>query len=279
MSSKVNQFLEKWSHRIAAALFTLFGAGGAYLLGVFAVVPKPIWSLIDEHTILFLTSDVLITLTISWALFKLARIPVEAIYSFGVFLYCKIIVGPKYERGLRHPKVARFETSTLRRFLRGREGRTRAILAQAIISVYFTTTILFSSVDLADISLFPLVVFGTFYFLISTLFAYRVAMSQSLSDFIASREGVRLLSALALMLVFIAGSVRTSSMMNESPMTLQSGDLVCEVSAMFPVSGGDLFFVPQGYIYLVLRYDGSRLFFRKSQPATGNIQCDFSQAS
>lgn len=247
-----------------------FGAFGAFLLGVFSAIPRSLWGTFDEKTLFSLAGSVTLLLTIGWAFFKLARPIVLIIYFFGVFLYCRFILGRKYYRNLRNQKVAMFQSQTGRRFLSSSQGRARTLIAQVILTVSFIWILFFSSPADRDLDNLTIAAFFVFYFSISILNSYRVGFTLSHKEFLFDMQGVKVLGAVALFICFSAGLLRVSTMMNQTPLELHTPLWTCAANSLFPVAGGDLFFLPESQSFVVIRFDGSQLSYRPEN--AGNLQ-------
>lgn len=242
---------------LVRAMSVVFGAFGTYLLGNFSAIPKPLWGTFDEGTVLFLAASGTLMATVTWASFKLSKPIIQATYVFGVFLYCKFILGPKYPRGLRHPKVARFMNHTYRRFLNSDTGRARTLVAQLILTVAFLWSLFFSSAEVGDSDFLPSLLAATMLFAFATLAANGVASDISHRNFFITSQGLGLLAAFSFLFCFTAGSLRISDSMNRLPLSLHSSDRTCLIRPLFPVSGGELIFLQESRTFAIIRNEGS----------------------
>lgn len=262
-------------------LSVFFGAFGAYLLGAFSVIPRPFWGTISEDTVLFMTGSSALIATIGWASFKLSRPIILATYVFCIFLYCKFILGArsKYPRGLRHPKVARFQHHKYRRFLSSIDGQARALVAQLILTLAFMWTLFFSRAGSDVYALLSFLLFVTFFYAVATLAAAGVPKDISHRVFFVSGHGVGVLAAFSFLLFFSAGALRISDTMNRPPLSLINDDWTCLVTPLLPVSGGELVFLSESRSFAVIREDGNLLTLQQENSIVDQRPCWMSPKS
>jgi len=260
-----------WLRTFTTLLFIFLGAFGAYLLGMMLLLPRSLFSLMDETTITFLLANISFLIVVGWAFFKFSRLIVYVIFFSGLFLYCKFALGRHYHRGLRNPKVARFQKSSGRRFLRSTDGRVRSAISQLFLAWYFLWVLFFSDATLQKnqmiIFYVVLIVIG------SVLSSFRVIEKISHKEFFQLPEGRQFLGLIGICFFVALGALRTSHMLNAKPLTLLNESRSCQVTAMFPVFGGDLYYSPETQNFIVIKSGGSKLILSDSASVSNIPAC------
>lgn len=253
----------------------VFSAFGAYLLGALSVIPRPFWGTISADTVVFIASNCTLIATVSWAFFKLSKPIILSIYVFCIFLYCKFTLGSRkqYPRGIRNPKVARFQSYKYRRFLNSSEGKARVLVAQLILTLSFLWTLFFSHAGNDVYGILSNLLFAWFFYAIATLASLGVPKSISHRAFFVTSHGVGVLAAFLLLLLFAAGALRISDTMHRPPLSLISDDWACLATPLLPVNGGELFFLSESRSFAVIREDGSLLTLKQENSIAGPKPC------
>lgn len=246
-------------------LTIVFGAFGAYLLGVLSIIPRPFWGAISEDTVLFLAGSSTLIATIGWAFFKISRTIIFSTYVFCIFLYCKFVLGSRkqYSRGLRNTKVSRFQRYKYRRFLNSAEGKARALVAQLILTLAFLWTLFFSHAGSDAYEIWLYLLAAWLFYAVATLAAFGVSKGISHRAFFVTSHGVGLLAAFLFQLIFAAGALRISDTMNRPPLSLISDDWACLATPLMPVNGGELFFLSESRSFAVFREGGNLLTLKQ----------------
>lgn len=258
---------------ILKGISVAFGAFGTFLLGSFSVIPRPFWGTFDEGTVLFLAGSSTLIATVTWASFQLSRPFILSTYHFGLFIYCKFILGPRYPRGLRNPKVSNYQDYKFRRLLNSSIGRLRILLAQLVLTLALLWNLYFSSAVAGDLDYLLDLLVAVMVYAFALMAAHGVFSDISLRNFLITNQGLGLLTSSAFIFCFAAGSLRVSDMMNRSPLSLNSGDLSCLITPLLPVSSGELVFFQETRSFVIIRNDGSLLTLQSEDNLEQLIPC------
>lgn len=253
---------------LCVAIIILFGASGAYLLGVLFVVPMPIARLFNESTLLHIAGDLSLLVVVGWSFYKISWLAITGLYVWWLFILCKFIIGPKYDGGLRNPVVARYQFGRVRRFLVKR--KKEILIGRLFLTMIFLYSLFFRFSDgefivqpgiwtLIYVSLFggiPLAIFGT-------LAAFKVGSRISLREFIRTSEGRLLFVITVLFMIAIIGAWRTFALTAADMFHYPTETGTCQLAPMFPVFGGDLFFEKQSQSYIVLDKQNRGFYWRE----------------
>lgn len=239
------------------------GAFGAFLLGVFSLVPRPFWGTFDEGTFLFLAGSITFIATVTWTSFKLSRPIILSMYQIGIFLYCKFVLSLNYPGGIRNPKITKFQSYKFRRFLKSNNGVVRTLISQIIVTIALLWKLFFSSAADGDLGYLYALLFVTLFYTVAVFAAHGVLISiSSHRDFFMTNQGLGLLATLSLVLCFTAGALRVSDMMSRQPLSLHTRNWVCLITPIFPVSSGELVFLQETRSFAIIRNDGGVMTFQ-----------------
>ncbi|MDT0682610.1 hypothetical protein RM543_07930 [Roseicyclus sp. F158] len=249
----------------AVAAFALYvAAGSAYILGVLLGLPAVVVTSLNHTSITHLFGQATFGAVLAFTFFKLSKVIVNGVLIFTNFLLCKYYYGGRRPRGLDDPTVARLQRRMDSAVIEGRAYGKSAIIARASITIVFMY-LMFFQIDLTQTITtlaralgYALIWLLGSMFVFSSMLAYRVLDGRTCREFLSSPEGRGFGVLLALWIIFLIGTVRSSSMMHGPTFHYSPEEKVCRLAPMMPVYGGDLYFDQQSNNFVIIN-DGKIL--------------------
>ena len=253
------------------------------MLGVLAGLPASILTSVNNETIAYLFGQLNLILLIALFSLKISRLIVTGIFIQWNFLVCKVYLGPKRKRGLRHPTVQRMQRRLNNAVVAGRRHKWPILFLYSLITFLLIASTFFQIENRHVLTtptramVFSIIVFGGLMAILGTMVAYRVGSGRTHSEFFSSNEGRSVALVAIIWLCMLFGMARSFSMMHGPTVNYSFENGVCQLTPMMPIYGGDLFFDRDSYNFLVLK-NGRIAFYvphttPKAAPKAANKIC------
>jgi hypothetical protein len=228
------------------------GATGAYILGIASSFPWEIVRLFSSETATHLTGDLLFITLLGWIIFKFSQPIVIGSIAFFFFLVAKIIIGPKHDRGISSPQAQKYQSVKLRRLLKKRAFFL--LFARLLFSFSFVFFAFFSFSGTGRVvspfmwpEAFLIVLMGVGAMLSAHAARRKVSFLSELRNPVMRSQFV----LLGLLFFGFLGSLRSLGMVAPSTFKFSTDLGVCELSPMFPIYGGDLYYDRKSAGYII----------------------------
>jgi len=246
----------------AIVLIVWFSGVSAFVVGVMISLPNPVSKIVNTQSVAHLGAQLTFMIAVWWVVYKISRAIVLGSFSIFLVARTKFSIVNRYPDGYRDPVVARWQRRKLNELIYGSELVIR--FSQLIISVFTIVALFFYRGERGSFDSMPwLEINAAFFFALAAIFAFMFAHQAPIRfshwDVVKSRNGVPFFGAI-LLLVFVYLGIHYSLGVSASqPFYLETDFGLCELSPMFPVFGGQLFFEHLSGGYIVIGGEGNIL--------------------
>ncbi|MFD1196320.1 hypothetical protein ACFQ3C_16740 [Seohaeicola saemankumensis] len=234
------------------------GAISAYLLGVAITLPQAIVTIINQSSIIHLTTQITFVMILAISLTKV----LHPLLVGALFLWNQLVrdfqLGRNRKRTIRKAAFYRLEYRRNRQVVEGRAFRKLINFQKSIIISLILLALLFNIDDNANPAfgifamLFFPIIFLPIITILATLNSYRATEVKSKSEFLTSQAGAQFIISMCLLAFFFLGIGRTVSIIYGPNVFYNLPNGVCRLAPMMPVFGGALYFHQESEHFVII---------------------------